>query len=203
LKVISLCAGEGRDLLEVLAGHPRRDDVRARLVELDPRNSERARASAERAGLVGVEIVTGDASLLDHYAELAPADLVLVCGVFGNITDADIRRTIGGCRELCKTGGTVIWTRHRRDPDRVPQICEWFEALGFELRWLSAADEGYGVGVHRFGGAPPPLRRGSRLFEFAGADVLRAAEAAVRLHAMTPDHTIPDHTIPDHTIPDP
>src|SRR5690242_14199661 len=34
LRVISLCAGQGRDLLEVLAEHPRRDDVQARLVEL-------------------------------------------------------------------------------------------------------------------------------------------------------------------------
>jgi hypothetical protein len=33
--VISLCAGQGRDLLGVLADHPRREDVRARLVELD------------------------------------------------------------------------------------------------------------------------------------------------------------------------
>jgi len=32
LRAISLCAGQGRDLLEVLAGHPRRDDVQARLV---------------------------------------------------------------------------------------------------------------------------------------------------------------------------
>jgi hypothetical protein len=188
LKVISLCAGQARDLLEVLAGHPRRDDVRARLVELDPRNAATARASAERAGLARVEVVTGDASLIDHYAGLAPADLVLVCGVFGNITDADIQRTIAGCRQLCGTGGSVIWTRHRRDPDRVPLICEWFEAQGFELRWLSAADAGYGVGVHRFGGAPQPLRRDSRLFDFVGADVLRAAETAARLHSTAPDH---------------
>ena len=52
LKVLSMCAGQGRDLLEVLADHPRRDDVRARLVEslaqefaavigLDSRHEER------------------------------------------------------------------------------------------------------------------------------------------------------------------
>ena len=34
LRVISLCAGQGRDLIEVLAEHPRRGDVRARLVEV-------------------------------------------------------------------------------------------------------------------------------------------------------------------------
>ncbi len=36
--VISLCAGQGRDLIEVLSEHPRQADVRARLVEIDPRN---------------------------------------------------------------------------------------------------------------------------------------------------------------------
>lgn len=39
LRVVSLCAGQGRDLLEVLADHPRRGDVGARLVELDERNT--------------------------------------------------------------------------------------------------------------------------------------------------------------------
>jgi hypothetical protein len=39
LKVISMCAGQGRDLLGVLADHPRRADVTARLVKLDRRNA--------------------------------------------------------------------------------------------------------------------------------------------------------------------
>lgn len=34
----SICAGQGRDVLEVLAAHSRGRDVRARLVELDPDN---------------------------------------------------------------------------------------------------------------------------------------------------------------------
>ncbi|WP_326624343.1 MULTISPECIES: hypothetical protein [unclassified Streptomyces] len=61
LKVISLCAGEDRDLLDVLVGHPRRNDVRARLVELDPRNTAAAMERAGRAGLRQVDVVTGGA----------------------------------------------------------------------------------------------------------------------------------------------
>jgi hypothetical protein len=38
LTAISICAGQGRDLIGVLADRPRRHDVRARLVELDERN---------------------------------------------------------------------------------------------------------------------------------------------------------------------
>ncbi|WP_406438885.1 class I SAM-dependent methyltransferase [Streptomyces sp. NBC_00631] len=181
LKAISLCAGDGRDLLHVLADHPRRHDVRARLVELDRRNTVAASATARGARLDHVEVVPGDASLIDQYQDLAPADLVLVCGVFGNISDADIERTIKACAQLCKTGGTVIWTRHRAEPDRVPLICEWFDGQGFELQWLSEPDAGFGVGVHRFADAPGPLRVGTRMFEFVGYDVLRQSAAAQSL----------------------
>ncbi|WP_345461208.1 class I SAM-dependent methyltransferase family protein [Actinoallomurus oryzae] len=87
LRVVSLCAGQGRDLLEVLDGHPRRADVRARLVELDERNTALASAAVRAAGLDQVEVLTGDAALTDHYRGMVPADVVLVCGLFGNITD--------------------------------------------------------------------------------------------------------------------
>jgi hypothetical protein len=61
LRVISLCAGQGRDPLGVLADHPRRDDVRARLVELDARNTALAEERVRAAGLRRVEVVTADA----------------------------------------------------------------------------------------------------------------------------------------------
>ncbi|TCC30403.1 SAM-dependent methyltransferase [Kribbella sindirgiensis] len=160
--VISLCAGQGRDLLDVLEDHPRRADVRARLVELDP---ELAAAARERAP-EQVEVVTGDASLTDHYVGLVPAEVVLLCGIFGNITSADIERTVAASPQLCRTGGTVIWTRHREDPDLVPTICGWFEDRGFEWVWVSDKDAGFGVGVHRFTGVPEPLVTGRSLFSF-------------------------------------
>jgi hypothetical protein len=172
LRVVSLCAGQGRDLLEVLAGHKRRDDVRARLVELDARNTARAAEQARVAGLHGVEVVTADASCIDHYRAMVPADLVLICGVFGNIADADIARTIEACAQLCRAGGTVIWTRNRRAPDLVPQICAWFEAAGFALRWLSERDVESCVGAHRFAGEPQPFVAGTRMFTFVGYEVL-------------------------------
>jgi hypothetical protein len=170
IRVISLCAGQGRDLLEVLADHPRASDVDARLVELDPRNSAVAEQSSR--GLEGVEVVMADAALTDHYQGMVPADVVLACGLLGNITAEDVQRTIGYCTRLCATGGTVIWTRGRSYPDKVPAICTWFRENGFELLWLSEPGAGFGVGAHRFTGMPRPLPRGERMFTFVGNGAL-------------------------------
>ncbi len=179
VRVISLCAGQGRDLLEVLADHPRRDDVRARLVELDPRNAAFATETVAKFGLDGVvEVVTGDAALIDQYQDLAPADIVVACGIFGNITDEDIERTIGFLPQLTRTGGTVLWTRGRTVPDRVPLILDWFDERSFDLIWVSPPDVSYGVGAHRFTGQPEPFAAGARIFDFVGSDVIRAADAA-------------------------
>ncbi len=59
LRAVSMCAGQGRDLIPVLASHPRGRDVTARLVELDPGLAATARRAAADAGLPGVEVVTG------------------------------------------------------------------------------------------------------------------------------------------------
>jgi SAM-dependent methyltransferase len=166
LRVLSLCAGQGRDLIPVLAAHPRRDDVTARLVEWDPRNAGVARSAAASAGLTAVEVVVGDAAPTDQYVDLAPADLVLVCGIFGNITDADIRTTVRHCAALCATGGWVLWTRHRREPDLVPTVCEWFAEEGFEPVAVGSPADGVGVGAHRFVGRPRPLPVGGTMFAF-------------------------------------
>jgi ubiquinone/menaquinone biosynthesis C-methylase UbiE len=176
VRALSLCAGQGRDLLGVLGEHPRRDEVTARLVELDPANVRIARERAAEFGLTGVEAVEADAALVDSYAGAAPADLVLACGVFGNITDEDVERTISMLPQLCAPGATVVWTRNRRPPDLTPDICRWFEKYGFEYLWASPPHhQGFGVGAHQYTGAPAsvPLQRGARMFTFVGYDVLR------------------------------
>jgi Putative methyltransferase len=173
LRAVSMCAGQGRDLIGVLASHPRGREVTARLVELDPRNAATARAAAADAGLPDVEVVIGDAGLTDAYAGLIPADIVLACGVFGNVTDEDVERTIACCAQLCAVGGTVVWTRGRFEPDLVPQVCRWFAAQGFDQQWVSEPGIGYGVGAHRFAGPPQPPVPGQRMFTFVGRGVLR------------------------------
>src|SRR6516165_8726980 len=106
VRAISICAGQGRDLIGVLARHPRRADVIARLVELDPRNAEAARGLAAAANLSGVEIGTGDAALPSEYADLAGGGVVLGCGLLGKMTDDRLERTVDDWARLCGTGGT-------------------------------------------------------------------------------------------------
>jgi hypothetical protein len=165
IRVVSMCAGEGRDLLGVLVDHPRASDVTGRLIELD---SELAGRAAARAP-VGIEVVCGDASTSDAYAGAVPADLVLVCGVFGNISDADVEHTVRRLTSLCAPGGTAIWTRHRREPDLTVSVRAWFAEAGFdEVAFVGSDDFLFGVGAHRLAVAPAPFAPGVRLFTFSG-----------------------------------
>ena len=179
LRAISLCAGQGRDLLEVLAGHARARDVSALLVERDERNVAAARAAAATARLSGVTIIRGDAVSTDAYAGAVPADLILACGVFGNIVDADIERTIAALPSLCAPRAAVVWTRHRMPPDRTIEIRGWFERAGFQEVSFDAPDAFlFSVGVHRLSVAPAAFTPGLRLFDFVGSDVLLARAPA-------------------------
>jgi hypothetical protein len=163
IRVISLCAGQGRDLLGVLSDHPRRNDVRARLVESDPRNVELARRGAPPQ----VDIVEGDASTTSAYVDAVPAELVLACGVFGNVIDDDIRNTVGHLPALCAPNATVIWTRHPRDESMLATIDGWFQDTGFRRLWLEGTPaDGFGVGAHQLVIPPRPYEPDVRLFTF-------------------------------------
>ncbi len=131
VRLLSLCAGQGRDVIGVLPTHPRRDDMSAVLIEADPENAETARRNAAAAGLAQVEVRQADASRPSGYTDVPPADVLLLCGIFGNVSDADIQRTVAAAPALCAPGATVIWTRHRRPPDLTPQVRAWFREAGF------------------------------------------------------------------------
>jgi hypothetical protein len=167
-QLISMCAGEGRDVIGVLADHLRRSEVVARLVEADPGIAEVARASARAAGLDGVQVVCADAAATESYDGAVPADIILACGVFGNISDDDIARTIGHLPSLSAPNATVIWTRARaQDRDIVTAIRKWFDESGFDEVALHApADETFRVGVYRLRVSPAAYEPGVQLFRF-------------------------------------
>ena len=151
VRLLSLCAGQGRDVVGVLPRHRRRDDVRALLVEYDERNAEFASHSAATADLAQVRIRRADAGQIASFADALPADVLLLCGIFGNISDSDIRRTVHAAPGLCAPDATVIWTRHRRPPDLTPTIREWFADSGFAEVAFDELDTGplVSVGTHR------------------------------------------------------
>jgi hypothetical protein len=168
LRIVSVCAGEAQRVIPVIAAHPRRADVRARLVEHDPRN---VAAACELVGRLrldwSVEIVCADASVTDAYAGAVPADLLLLCGVFGRLTLEDVRNTIQHLPELCAPGAVALWTHPRREPNPTTEIRAFFARTGFrEDAFESASREASWVGVHRFDGPARPLIRGARLFTY-------------------------------------
>ena len=166
ISVVSMCAGQGRDLLEVLTRHPRTSDVAARLVELDPRNAKVAMDAVATAGLERVEVVTGDAAITTAYEGMVPCDLVLACGVFGHAKDGDMETIIGHLPSLCAPGATVIWTRGALGSDLRPTIRRWFLEAGFDEIGFTTGEGGWGVGANRLVVAPQPYRAGIRLFTF-------------------------------------
>ena len=159
LRITSACAGDGRDLAGVVPGHRRAGDVEAVLVELD--------ADLADTASVSFPTIQGDAGELSTYLGLPPADLLLLCGIFGNISDDDVRQTIAHASRLCAWGATVVWTRHRRSPDLTDSIRAWFLDEGWAAQsFLSAGPDSWSVGVARLTVDPLPFEAPLRLFTF-------------------------------------
>jgi hypothetical protein len=167
--VVSACAGQGDDLLQVLGRRADHARVRATLLEFDPVNAAVATATVARLGLERVTVRCRDAGDLASYVGAVPADLILFAGIFGNISHPHIERSIHALPRLCAPGATVIWTRTRRPPDATPLIRGWFAAAGFaEVAFDAPEARLFSVGVHRLQANPEPLGRtvSGRIFQF-------------------------------------
>ncbi len=167
LTVVSACAGQGHDLLGVLATRTDAHRVSCTLLEYDQRNVAAACAVVSSVPLPNVKVVQADAGDLCAYTGSVPADLVLLAGVFGNISDDDVQRTIEALPQLCAPEATVIWTRSRRSPDLTPAVRRWLREAGLVEQAFHAPDDVlFSVGVHRFVGVPRPLAAHGKLFDF-------------------------------------
>lgn len=167
IRVISMCAGQGRDLIGVARRHRRGGDLTGVLVEADPRNVAAARDAIARARLGGLSVKQDDAGRSAAYAGAVPANLLVACGIFGNVTDGDVRRTIRFLPALCAPGAWVIWTRRPREDGIVPSIQDWLQAAGFRPHALVVPEGNlFGVGAARLTATPPPFDLGAALFDF-------------------------------------
>lgn len=172
LRVVSACSGDGRDLLEVLARRPDGARVGALLLELDEDLAAAAATFAAEHDLRRVDVRRDDAGVTDSYRDAVPADLVMFCGVLGNLTDEDARSTVSVARELSAPGALVLWTRARtadRDTDEPTDLLRsWFAEEGFEeVAYDAPRETGFRVGAHRLVAAPRPLVTGRTFFTFA------------------------------------
>lgn len=187
IRVLSLCAGDGRDLIEVLANHPRKPDVQGLLVDLDPELVDVGRGRLREYGLANLEFRQGDAGACATLADAVPADLLLACGIFGNVSDATIRAMVGHLPGLLAPGATVFWTRGTFPPDLTPAIRSWFGGAGFEeSAFVRIPGATASVGAHTYRGPPGTFDPKVELFAFLPAEERPAVLAGAQRPPRTP-----------------
>jgi hypothetical protein len=180
IRIVVPCAGQGRDVLGMLADHPRRGDVTVTLIDLDPQNAEFARATARTLGIDGVAVIEADAGRTDVYRGAVPASVVVVVGFFVYLSSRDLSRLIRHLPQLCDRGAVVVWVRGTVADKHTPEsIRARFQRAGFTSLTpdVETPPEFY-VGVERFDGTPVALQPGVRLFSFR--DPLRLSHHTLR-----------------------
>lgn len=171
VRLVSACAGDGRDVLGALSRRQDADRVRATLLELHPAVADRAREAAAAAGFAAtVELRVTDAGASDAYRGLVPADVILLVGIFGNISDQDLQRIIAASPQLCAPAATVIWSRGRGGDltDRNDDVRARFRTAQFSELDYVTLERGSkpAVGVVRYDGPRVDLVPGRRWFTF-------------------------------------
>jgi len=168
ISLLSLCSGDGRDVLDVLAAHERAADVRALLVDLDETLLGAGARRAERLGLGGVAVLRADAGVPAPYRAVLPVDVLVFCGILGNVSDEDASRSVAAFSSMLRERGHVLWTRHRRAPDLTVRIRRWLAASGFEERSFVPIEGTLAAVGHHVLAAPADSRPPEVLFRFEG-----------------------------------
>ena len=169
VQILSICAGDGRDVVNVVGSHPRRTDVSASLVELDGHSVAAGISQAAQAGLSSaIHFLNADATVFQTYASLPPADIVLLCGVWGHVPADERLPLVRGVASLCKPGGKVIWTRGvSQGLIRFDEIRSVFARAAWEMVRVSiTSDKKWAVATCRYCGLSSELPATGRLFHF-------------------------------------
>ena len=169
VRIVSMCAGDGRDVVGVVESHPRRDEVLAWLVELNGHSVAAGIAHARQAGLErSVSFLHADATTFATYRNIAPADVLLLCGVWGHVPLEERASLVRACGMLCKPGGVVIWTRGvRQGTTRFEAIRELFARPTWEeIRATVSPDANWAVATHRYVGPAIALPASGQFFHF-------------------------------------
>lgn len=157
VRLLVLGAGDGGDVLPVLAGSPA--TVRATLVEPDPDLAAAARSTARDLGL-DVDVRCADPGTTDAYLRVLPVDVLLLDGVLDDLAEADLAGAVAALPGLLDLEALVLSTSGGSH-DPVPAVREALLDGPFD----ELADAGPRVGAHRFTGDPEPAEPGLRLVD--------------------------------------
>nr|WP_253219607.1 class I SAM-dependent methyltransferase family protein [Pseudomonas chlororaphis] len=173
VQILSLCAGDGRDLLKVLLSGHTSKAVDATLIELDQVLVEQGRKAFAEHGLGDiVRFRCADATLFSSYRDLPKAELVMVCGVFGNVRGDHVERLIFSLKGFCRPDARVVWTRSLNEFDDGEAAADWirrcFALAGFRESAFKRTSEGtFGVGSFIYEGEQECLPSTGQIFEFS------------------------------------
>ena len=163
VRLVSSCAGQGRDVLPVLLDHPRGAHAQARLVELDPLNAGLLRSALGSTALAGVEVLEADAGSSSAYEGAVPADVVLLSGVLDRLGPDEGRRAVLGLPLLCAAGATVVWAVDDPTGAVAAAAQAWLAEAGFAELDLRRGPS-WAAGAALLEAAPRPWRAGERWF---------------------------------------
>jgi hypothetical protein len=171
ITIVSICGGRAHEVIGALENHPRRADVRGRIVELDEENSAFAREWTQKAGLGSLDVLTGDASVAESYKGLPRADIVVISGVFGHLSPADRRRTVDFLPQILRKGGHVVWTFTHTDETATNALRDYYRENGFAEEAFAPLGGKYCLTVARnhFTGEEKPFDADAKFFTFGSS----------------------------------
>ena len=169
IQVVSMCAGDGRDVISVLQSHPRRNDVTAWLVENNAQSFAYGLRRTANAGLQNrVTFLNEDATEYATYKDIVPSDILLVCGVWGHVPKNERTQLVHAIACLCKPGGAVIWTRSvLKQMARLHEIQSRFDPSTWGSARVSVTpDNKWAIVAHQHCGPARRIPERGRIFHF-------------------------------------
>ena len=151
--------------------HERARDVTAPLYEINPELTQRGSAAIDATRLDDVmSFLRADATQFGTYVSMAPADLIVMAGVFGNVRPTELAHLVDGLPCLRRSDAFVVWTRHGTLYDGVATLRNMRERLS-QTGFVGVVEDvtsetGFVIGTHRFHGTTRDLPKDQAWFQF-------------------------------------
>ena len=115
--VISIGAGQSRDILPVLIGRKDNDRITTYLIDTDIECLNYAKNYAKDNNIINVHIVDMDGSLVKNYKDIPKADLIIFCGMMTQKNTDEVKKLANNIKLICNKDAQIIWSRHGYDKD--------------------------------------------------------------------------------------